>query len=258
MTGACTRWSGLLVSVRDAAEAAEALAGGAAVVDVKEPLHGPLGAAAVDIAAGVAAVVAGRVPWTLACGELAAGPRAAAAGVAATIARLPHGVAPPAAAKAGPAGSSRAAWCDAFRAFSAALPAGVEPIAVAYADWQAAACPAPHEIVAAAGAARCRTLLIDTFDKSAAGLFALASAAHLPAWLGQAAAHGMSVALAGRLTRGDLPRARALGAALVAVRSAVCRDGRLGRVDRDLVAAAVATPGLARRRSPPATLDRVR
>ena len=35
----------LLVSVRSAAEAEEALAGGAALIDVKEPANGPLGKA---------------------------------------------------------------------------------------------------------------------------------------------------------------------------------------------------------------------
>jgi uncharacterized protein (UPF0264 family) len=37
--------TGLLVSVRDAAEAADALAGGADLIDVKEPNAGSLGAA---------------------------------------------------------------------------------------------------------------------------------------------------------------------------------------------------------------------
>ena len=42
-------WRGLLVSVRNAAEATEALAGGASIIDVKEPLAGPLGAPVVVI-----------------------------------------------------------------------------------------------------------------------------------------------------------------------------------------------------------------
>ncbi len=47
---------GLLVSVRDESEAREALAGGATIVDVKEPGRGPLGAAAGDVTARIAAV----------------------------------------------------------------------------------------------------------------------------------------------------------------------------------------------------------
>ena len=50
-------WRGLLVSGRDGGEAAEALAGGSAIIDVKEPLAGPLGAAAPARVAAIAAVV---------------------------------------------------------------------------------------------------------------------------------------------------------------------------------------------------------
>ncbi|MFM7109040.1 MAG: (5-formylfuran-3-yl)methyl phosphate synthase, partial [Planctomycetaceae bacterium] len=81
-------WSGLLVSVRDAAEAIEAVAGGAAIVDVKDPARGPLGGPSPAVAAAVAAVVAGRTPWPLACGELAPYGAAAAAVVAAAVAAL--------------------------------------------------------------------------------------------------------------------------------------------------------------------------
>lgn len=239
MSGSPGRWSGLLVSVRDAAEAEEALAGGASIVDVKEPRRGPLGAASAATAAAVAGAVAGHAPWTLACGELAAGaePAAVAADV---VAALPPGVARPAAAKAGPAGLAETEWPDAFALFAAALPARVEAIAVAYADWPAAAAPAPEAIIAAASAAGCRTVLIDTFDKSAAGIVALPAARRLPSWIGMARSAGMAVAVAGRLRVGDVPRVAGWGADVVAVRSAACRGGRRGRVDRGLVAAAAA------------------
>ena len=118
-----------------------------------------------------------------------------------------------------------------------------EAVAVAYADWHAAGSPAPDAIIVAAAAAGCRTLLIDTYDKSAAGLFELPAADRLPEWIGRARAAGLSVALAGRLHRGDIPRAATLGADVVAVRSAACRGGRSGRVDRRLVAAARAALG---------------
>lgn len=241
MSGAAPGWAGLLVSVRDAGEAAEAVAGGAAIVDVKEPAHGPLGAASATTAAAVAAVVAGRVPWTLACGELAAGGGgAAAAVVAAAVAALAPGVAAPAAAKAGCAGLSLEEWSREYAAFAARVPKGTEPVAVAYADWMAAAAPSPADLVVAAARAGCRTLLVDTFDKAAAGILATASAASLPAWIAAARAAGMCVGVAGRLAVHDLGRAAALGADVVAVRSAACRDGRMGRVDGNLVAAAVA------------------
>ncbi len=230
-------WAGLLVSVCDATEAVEALAGKAAIIDVKEPRRGPLGAADVAVAAEIASLVAARAPWTLACGELADG--VAAEHVRAAAALLPVGTPPPRAAKAGPATLGLAAWRDHFAAFAAGLPDSVEPIAVAYADWATARSPKPCDLVAAAASAGCRTLLIDTFDKAAIGV--LATAPDLAGWIAQARAAGMAVAVAGRLAIGDLERVAALGADVAAVRSAVCPAGRLGRVDRRLVACAVAS-----------------
>lgn len=231
MTSGTARWSGLLVSVRDAEEAGEALAGGAAIVDVKEPDRGPLGAADPRTTAAVARAVGGRARWTLACGELAAAEITGAV-VAAEF--------PPKAAKAGPAGLDLRSWRRAFAGFAATLPRGVEPIAVAYADWRRAAAPAPPDIVDAAADLGCRTLLVDTFDKAAAGVMQGDAAARLPEWIERARAAGLAVAIAGRLGITDVGRAAALGADVVAVRSAVCRGGRLGRVDRVLVAAAAA------------------
>lgn len=233
------RWTGLLVSVRDAAEASAAVAGGAAIVDVKEPASGPLGAASAASAAAAAAAVAGRVPWTLACGELAAGGAAAAAVVAAAVAALPSGTQPPAAAKAGPAGLTLDAWRREFVAFAAALPAVTFPVAVAYADWRVAAAPPPNDLLAAAAAVGCRILLVDTFDKAGAGILDPDADVPLADWISAAHAAEMAVAVAGRIAAGDVGRAAALGADVVAVRSAACRGGRMGVVERSLVAAAV-------------------
>jgi uncharacterized protein (UPF0264 family) len=61
---------GLLVSVRSVAEAHAALAGGASLIDVKEPLHGSLGRAPADVITGVVTTVAGRRPVSAALGEL--------------------------------------------------------------------------------------------------------------------------------------------------------------------------------------------
>src|SRR4051794_2290794 len=61
---------GLLVSVRSAAEALAALAGGADVIDVKEPKNGSLGAADDDTISAVVRAVNGRAPVSAALGEL--------------------------------------------------------------------------------------------------------------------------------------------------------------------------------------------
>src|SRR5437879_2488209 len=61
---------GLLVSVRSSEEAAAALAGGAHVIDIKEPAHGSLGRADDQTVSAVLACVAGRRPVSAALGEL--------------------------------------------------------------------------------------------------------------------------------------------------------------------------------------------
>ena len=60
----------LLVSVRDAAEAEDAVEAGAHLIDVKEPTAGSLGAAPVEVVQDVVRVVAGRRPVSAAFGEL--------------------------------------------------------------------------------------------------------------------------------------------------------------------------------------------
>src|SRR5262245_32755869 len=62
----------LLVSVWSANEAAVALAGGADVIDVKEPLNGPLGAVSLETLRQVCRVVGHGRPVTAALGDAGA------------------------------------------------------------------------------------------------------------------------------------------------------------------------------------------
>ena len=229
------RWRGLLVSVRDAAEAAAALAGGAAIIDIKEPAHGPLGRPGPDAVAAVNAVVAGRRPWTLAGGELLDLPRDGAP----TEWCAPHHD-PPAAIKIGLAGAAGTDWERRLAAVFAGFPPGSRPVAVAYADWRRARSPDPGDVIAAAARLGCAAVLVDTFDKTAAGLFDACPAGSPAAWV--RAAHGASlrVAVAGRIGLEEIPAAWALGPDVVAVRSAVCSNGRFGSVEAALVRRAVA------------------
>jgi uncharacterized protein (UPF0264 family) len=232
---------GLLVSVRSPEEALEAVAGGAAIVDVKEPSRGPLGSATAEVAAAIVAAVNRGAPCTLACGELAAG--------AEPIARHVHRVAALgilgrpgiAAVKAGPAGLDVRAWREAFRRLAAGLPAGIELVAVAYADFQVAGSPDPADVIVAAAEAAATTLLIDTYDKEGPGLYPLAGGPAVNGWVAMARGAGLSVALAGRLNAREIRAAAASGARIVGVRSAACDGGRMGRVHRRNVGQLVGT-----------------
>ena len=238
-------WRGLLVSVRDAVEAAEALDGGAAMIDVKEPRHGSLGAADPEAIAAVAHVVGTVRPWTMACGEL--GDDAADEAVATSIrsrvdrvlALLNRSAVPPAAVKIGLAGAAGTDWCSRLRAVFESLPTGGDRVAVAYADWQRARAPSPPEVIAAAAGLGCSVLLVDTFDKSAGGLFGCCPPGMPAGWVAAARAARLQVAVAGRITPAEIPAAWALRPDVVAVRSAVCFNGRDGRVQTALVRRAV-------------------
>jgi uncharacterized protein (UPF0264 family) len=222
---------GLLVSVRTAAEATVAVAAGAAIIDIKEPARGPLGPANAAEAAAAIAAVAGRAAVTIAGGELADSPTRLVRHVAEIVARLPDGVPAPVAVKAGPAGLSAAAWRRHFTTLKRGLPAGIEAVAVAYADWQAADAPPPEAILSAAAEAGAATLLVDTFDKQGPGLFGLATVAEVVGWLEQARGRGLALAVAGRLSAAEAGEAWRAGADVVGVRTAACAGGRLGRID---------------------------
>src|SRR5438309_5093912 len=60
----------LLISVRSVAEAEAALKGGAGLIDIKEPLRGPLGRADHETIAAIIRRVGGMLPVSAAMGEL--------------------------------------------------------------------------------------------------------------------------------------------------------------------------------------------
>jgi uncharacterized protein (UPF0264 family) len=233
---------GLLVSVRSADEARVALAGGADVIDVKEPNRGSLGAADAQVVAAVAAAVGEFVPISAAVGELLEG-RTLAAGTA--------GIA---FAKIGLAGCrSRADWPARWRAAIAEWPASVRPVAVVYADWQFADAPPPENVLAEAIAIGCPALLVDTWDKSRGTLFDHWRAHDVAQLCRQVRAAGIAVVLAGSLHGESLAAAVACRPDLIAVRGAVCAGGRTGAV----LAARVRTVRATLRREPAVVGDKL-
>jgi (5-formylfuran-3-yl)methyl phosphate synthase len=225
---------GLLVSVRSAAEAAIALAGGADVIDVKEPDRGPLGAADPNTIAEIVRIVGRQAPVTAAVGELLdVGPH----GAMRTTEMLPYGVA---LFKIGLHGcrdvrdwkvrlSQAASRCDA----QASRP---QPVAVVYADWQRARAPDPTAVLRFAAESGCPALLIDTWDKSAGNLFVHWPVIELARFISQVRAHPIATVLAGSLSEANLVTALRLAPDLVAVRGAACENGRGGTITAARVA----------------------
>jgi uncharacterized protein (UPF0264 family) len=215
----------LLVSVTDAAEAARAVEAGADIVDLKNPAEGSLGAPRPETIVRVREAAPARVPVSVAIGDMPHLP-----GTAALAAR---GAADCGAAfvKVGLWGSSTeheaVALLRAVRDAVADRP-GVHVIAAAYADAaRIPSRPLPRRLIARvaaeAGVAGC---LIDTGVKDGRGLFEWLDRDALARITAEAHAAGLLVALAGSLRAGDIEVVGDVGADIVGVRSAACRDGR--------------------------------
>jgi uncharacterized protein (UPF0264 family) len=228
----------LLVSVRNAEEARAALAGGAEIVDAKEPSLGALGAVDIGVLREIVEAVNGMRPVSAALGDagdaewLASAARAAAEAGAMFVKVGFADVRDPAAVRARLA-----------RVMDGALlpssPCAV--IAVAYADWDEVGGAAPQTVLAAAAAEGAMGVLVDTVRKDGAGLFRCLGRAALGSLVRDARARSLMVALAGRISIEDLAFAYEAGAEIVGVRGAACEHGREGRVRegrvRELVSA---------------------
>jgi (5-formylfuran-3-yl)methyl phosphate synthase len=212
----------LLVSVRSAAEAVAALAGGAHVIDVKEPAHGSLGRADDAVIRAVLDSVAGQVETSAALGELANGARVFP-GSGLTW------------AKWGLAGCGRGVgWrrllAGARRELAETAPA-CRAVAAAYADWRRAEAPAPQAVCDFVCGQGWPAFLIDTATKDGTTLLDWLSVAEVERLCGQCRTAGVRVALAGSLGAGQIAALRDAAPDWFAVRGAVCRGGRTGTID---------------------------
>ncbi|MGL4511891.1 MAG: (5-formylfuran-3-yl)methyl phosphate synthase [Lacipirellulaceae bacterium] len=218
------------MSVRSAAEALAALAGGADVIDVKDPARGPLGAASVAVARSVVDAVAGRAAVTVAAGELA-DEIGAAIDLAAVrgVSMVKFGLSRLANAE------RRHGLVEALRT---AAPTDVQLVPCSYADFAEADAPDPASVIREAPQAGFGWLLIDTWRKEGGGLFRAIAVERVASFVADARRVGVRLALAGQLRDETLAEAAGLGPALVGVRGAVCIGGRAGTVDAALVAEA--------------------
>lgn len=229
----------LLVSVRSEEEARAAVAGGASIIDVKEPRRGSLGMAESAIWTRVRAAIPDPIGLSVALGELAERTDDAIGSIPAEHWR---GVT---FRKVGLAGSGPS-WRQRWRALREQVDAACRAedvaasgwVAVAYHDWESGRAPHPDWVIdEAAGIERCAWVLFDTWDKSRR----VEVGANALGWIERAKAAARSVALAGSLDEAAIRRLRSSGADLFAVRGAACRGGdRNATIDVERVARLVA------------------
>ena len=223
----------LLISVRDVAEASAALAGGADLIDAKNPAAGSLGAVSVQALMGIHRAVGPTRPVTAALGDAA---------TENTIEQLAFTFASAGTAfvKVGFAGISNPARATtllraAVHGARAASGANCGVIAVAYADSDVVDSLPCAQVNTAAAAAGAAGVLIDTADKEGPGLPHLINCPMLTRWCREAHDAGLLVAAAGRLTPKDLTYVRDAGVDIVGFRGAACDGGRTGQVSREKV-----------------------
>ena len=215
----------LLVSVRDASEAADAVVGGADLIDIKEPNAGSLGAASSDAVRQIVAEVDGRLPISVALGELTD----ARSSDLSYLGGVDY-------AKVGLAGASlQDGWVAEWASLIGRFPHGVKPVAVVYADYKTANAPSPDDVLHHARRFGCAAILIDTFDKAKGRLTDQWSLAELRRLVEQVKIAEMLMVVAGSLREEDLPAFRSIAPDYVAVRSAVCETARTARLSRTLV-----------------------
>jgi (5-formylfuran-3-yl)methyl phosphate synthase len=212
----------LLVSVRSAAEAKIALAGGADVIDVKEPRRGALGPADPNVWGEIQAAISGRVTSSAALGELLYDPVESLAPQA-TGFRY---------AKIGLAGChATRGWIRCWMDAIGRLPRGTCAVPVAYADWPQAQAPSPSVALWLAERSPAKLLLVDTWNKSGGTLVDQLSWQSLREIAQNAHAAGVRLALAGSLDEAGIAKVQKLSPAYIGVRGAACRGGRDGTID---------------------------
>jgi uncharacterized protein (UPF0264 family) len=235
----------LLVSVASSVEAVAALAGGADVVDAKDPDAGALGAVSVEVLRDIHAAVGTERPVSAALGDASDETtieRAARTFAAAGVSFVKVGF-------AGVVSIDRMAALTAATVRGARAGGGgnCRVVAVAYADAEGMT-TLPAAFVQMADRAGASGVLLDTANKGGPGLRRIVAPIALAAWVAEAHALRLLVALAGKLSADDLAFVRDAGADIAGVRGAACDGGRTGRLnaDRVLLLRALCAPPAAR------------
>lgn len=205
------------MSVRSVEEARAALAGGADLIDVKEPSRGALGMADTDVIAAIIDAVQAKRPVSAALGEW----------VDREQSELPSGLAYVKWGLARLASSLTFALLQMAR-----FPHGPKPVLVAYADHKRAMSPDPIVLSRAVcdRSFHFSALLIDTAIKDGTTLLDWLEPAALARIRFQLADAGVPLALAGSLSSDAIRWLAPLAPDWFAVRGAACDGGRNGVV----------------------------
>jgi hypothetical protein len=213
----------LLVSPTSEVEALEALAGGADIIDVKNPAEGSLGANFPWVLRRVREIVPREIEVSATIGDVPylPGTVSLAALGAATLGAdyVKVGL-------SGPRSIDEAAdlmgnVVHAVRDFSRS----VKVVAAAYADWRRASTIHPLSVPEVARRSGSAVAMIDTKIKDGKRLFDFLTEKDLSLFVSKSHETGLLAALAGSLRKEDVPALAKLGVDIIGVRAAAC-DGK--------------------------------
>ena len=219
----------LMVSVISPEEVPAAIAGGADILDVKNPAEGSLGAPSAQILRNVTAVAPDSVQVSAAIGDM---PNLPGTASLAALGAASCGVDYVKVGLYGPRSEAEAIYMlGALRQAVMAFP-NVKIIAAGYADAQRSGTLDPRLLPGIARKAQISGCLLDTYVKDGHNLFDFLDPEILRSLAMEAHAGGLLFALAGALQAEHLPLAQDVGADIVGVRTAACRDNqRKGHLD---------------------------
>jgi uncharacterized protein (UPF0264 family) len=229
----------LLISPQNAKEAAQAIAGGADIIDVKNPREGPLGASFPWVIKEIKKILPKGVELSCTLGE--------APGLLGSIALAAYGGASLGVdyVKAGLSGIKTLQEAtelleDIVKAAKQCNPK-VKVVAAGYADYQRANSIEPSLVVQAAVKAKADLVMLDTAVKDGKNLFDFQSLQQLRVFIDSAHQQGLGTALAGSLRAQDLPVILKLGADFAGLRGAACSNNNrnTGKITSERVKALV-------------------
>lgn len=212
----------LMISVVSVVEAREAMLGGAEILDVKNPAEGSLGAQSPRVIREIKNLSSGKVEVSAAIGDMPNLPGTAAlAALGAALCGADY-------VKVGLHGPRNEVEAATLlrEVHLAVKELTTSVIAAGYADFRRAGALNPDCLPRVAASAGVKGCLLDTAIKDGHTLFDFLNPKALRSLAEQAHAAGLLFGLAGALLEKDLSLARELGADVVGLRTAACRNNQ--------------------------------
>jgi uncharacterized protein (UPF0264 family) len=225
----------LLISPKNEAEAVEAAAGGADIIDVKNPAEGPLGASFPWIIRRIRQVTPANIEVSCTVGEA---PNLPGSIALASLGAASTGVDYIKAGLFGLKTAEEAVYLmrNVTKAAKECNPA-IKVVVSGYADAARVGTVDPMQVPKIAYEAKADIAMLDTAIKDGKNLFIFLTKPQLSRFVDEAHGYGLKAALAGALQKQDLPEVYALGADIAGVRGAACThsDRVNGQITREKV-----------------------